>query len=87
MAEVPAFERDKAKARISDYVQEKFRGMMLTTEVTNSNRVITRTPHGNLFGYVQRDHELHAVRHDQWQIAWAHAVDGNVHALLQPVMA
>ncbi|MBK8904442.1 MAG: hypothetical protein IPM53_24905 [Anaerolineaceae bacterium] len=84
MADVPPVERNQAKARIADYVQERFRGMMLTTEVTNNDRVVTRTPHGNLFGYVQKDHELAAIRHDQWRIAWAHAIDGNVLAVLEP---
>ena len=84
MSDVPPAQREQAKARIADYVQEKFRGMMLFTEVTDNNRVITRTPQGNLFGYVQRDHELHAVRYDQWRIAWAHAIDGNVLAVLEP---
>jgi hypothetical protein len=84
MSDIPAGEREQAKARIADYVQSRFRGMMLTTEVTDNNRVITRTPHGNLFGYVQRDHELYAIRHDQWRIAWAHAIDGNVLAILEP---
>ncbi|MBK8989950.1 MAG: hypothetical protein IPM39_28470 [Chloroflexi bacterium] len=42
--------------------------MILTTEVTDSNRVVTRTPHGNLFGYA-KDHELAAIRYDQWRIA------------------
>lgn len=87
MSLVPKSERDQAKACIADFVQDKFRGMMLTTEVTDGNRVVTRTPHGNLFGYVQRDHELAAIRHDQWRIAWAHVVDGNVHAILQPAEA
>ncbi|MBX3059874.1 MAG: hypothetical protein KF770_25760, partial [Anaerolineae bacterium] len=87
MSLVPKPERAQAKARIADFVQDKFRGMMLTTEVTDNNRVVTRTPHGNLFGYVQRDHELAAIRHDQWRIAWAHVVDGNVHAILQPAEA
>jgi hypothetical protein len=86
MSDVPPVERDQAKARIADYVQDKFRGMMLFTEVTDNNRVVTRTPHGNLFGYVQRDHELHAIRHDQWQIAWATAVDGNLLAVLAPAV-
>jgi len=58
--------------------------MLLTTAVTDADRVITRTPRGNLFGYVQRDHELAAVRHDRWRIAWAMAVDGNVRAILEP---
>ncbi|NKQ37568.1 MAG: hypothetical protein HF973_18385 [Chloroflexi bacterium] len=84
MSDVPAAQRDQAKARIADFVQDKFRGMMLFTEVTDNNRVITRTPYGNLFGYVQRDHELHAVRYDQWRIAWAHAIDGDVLAVLEP---
>lgn len=83
MSDVPPAERDQAKARIADFVQDGFRGMMLFTEVTDANRVITRTPHGNLFGYVQKDHELAAIRHDRWQIAWATAVDGNVMAILQ----
>ena len=86
MGDVPPVQRDQAKARIADFVQDQFRGMMLFTEVTDNNRVITRTPQGNLFGYVQRDHELHAVRHDQWQIAWATAVDGNVLAVLAPAV-
>ncbi len=87
MSDVPPAERDQAKARIADFVQERFRGLLLTTEVTDGNRVITRTAHGNLFGYVQRDHELAAIRYDQWRIAWAHVVDGNVHAILEPAAA
>jgi hypothetical protein len=87
MGDVPAAERDQAKARIADYVQDQFRGMMLFTEVTDNNRVVTRTPHGNLFGHVQKDHELAAIRHDQWQIAWATAIDGNVYSILEPVLA
>jgi hypothetical protein len=87
MSEVPAEERQKAKARIADFVQDQFRDMLLFTEVTDENRVVTRTPHGNLFGYVQRDHELAAVRYDQWRIAWAYAVDGNVWAVLAPAAA
>ncbi|MCP4416465.1 MAG: hypothetical protein GY805_07575, partial [Chloroflexi bacterium] len=91
MGDVPPAERKQAKTRIANYVQEQFLGMLLTTEVhdsgSNELRIITRTPQGNLFGYVQRDHELAAVRYDQWRIAFATAVDGNVHAVLQPVMA
>jgi hypothetical protein len=84
MSDVPPAARDQAKARIADFVQDQFRGMMLTTEVTDNDRVVTRTPQGNLFGYVQRDHELAAIRYDQWRIAWAHAIDGNVLAVLEP---
>jgi hypothetical protein len=84
MTDVPPAERSQAKARIADYVQDAFRGLLLTTEVMDNNRVITRTPQGNLFGYVQKDHELAAIRYDQWRIAWAHAIDGNVLAVLEP---
>jgi hypothetical protein len=84
---VPKPQRDLAKARIADFVQDKFRGMTLFTEVTDTNRVVTRTPQGNLFGYVQKEHELAAVRHDQWRIAWAHVIDGNVCAILEPISA
>ncbi|MCB9005780.1 MAG: hypothetical protein H6656_00070 [Ardenticatenaceae bacterium] len=84
MADVPLTERTQAKARIADYVQDAFRGLLLTTEVMDNDRVVTRTPQGNLFGYVQRDHELAAIRYDQWRIAWAHAIDGNVLAVLEP---
>jgi hypothetical protein len=83
MSQVPASEREQAKARIADFVQNEFLGLTLSTEVTDENRVITRTPYGNLFGYVQRDHELAAVRHDRWRIAWATASDGNVLAILE----
>jgi hypothetical protein len=86
MSDVPTAERDQAKARIADFVQDKFRGMMLFTEVTDNNRVVTRTPHGNLFGYVQRDHELAAIRYDQWRIAWATAIDGNLLSVLTPAV-
>lgn len=87
MGDVPKDLREHAKARIADFVQDKFRGMMLYTQITDNDRVVTRMPHGNLFGYVQRDHELAAIRHDQWRIAWAHVVDGNVYSILEPIMA
>lgn len=91
MGDVPAAERERAKARIADFVEDGFRGMLLFTEVVEGDggdlRVVTRTPHGNLFGYVQRDHELAALRYDRWRIAWATAVDGNVLAVLEPATA
>ncbi|MBK8935385.1 MAG: hypothetical protein IPM76_24315 [Chloroflexi bacterium] len=54
MSDVPPAEREQAKTRVAAYAATKFQGMALTTAVTDDNRVITRTPHGNLFGYVQR---------------------------------
>jgi hypothetical protein len=87
MSDVPADERQQAKARIADFANDQVLGLLLSTEITDQNRVITRTPQGNLFGYVQRDHELAAIRYDQWRIAWATAVDGNVWAVLDPVSA
>ncbi|MCB8980647.1 MAG: hypothetical protein H6657_24825 [Ardenticatenaceae bacterium] len=86
MADVPPTQRTQAKARIADYVQDAFRGLLLTTEVTDHDRVVTRTPQGILFGYMQKDHELAAIRYDQWRIAWAHAIDGNVLAVLEPAL-
>lgn len=83
MSQVPPVEREQAKAHLADIVQSQIQGMMLSTEVTENDRVLTRTPRGNLFGYVQPDHELVAIRHAQWRIAWAHVVDGNVHAILE----
>jgi hypothetical protein len=85
MSLMPKPIREEAKKRVADYVTERFIGMTLYTAVTDDDRVITRTEHGNLFGFVQPDHELYALRHDQWKIAWATAVDGNVRAILQPV--
>jgi hypothetical protein len=84
MSLVPKAEREQAKARIAALASDGLAGMVLTTAVTDNDRVITRTPHGNLFGYVQRDHELAAVRHDRWRIVWAMAIDGNVRAILEP---
>jgi hypothetical protein len=88
MSQVPKAEREQAKTRIADLASDGFVGMVLTTAVIDNgpqgSRVITRTPRGNLFGYVQRDHELAAVRYDRWRIAWAMAVDGNVRAILEP---
>ncbi|NLF66152.1 MAG: hypothetical protein GX579_16300, partial [Chloroflexi bacterium] len=66
MSQVPRTEREQAKARIAALAADGFVGMLLTTAVTDADRIITRTPRGNLFGYVQRDHELAAVRHDRW---------------------
>src|SRR5690606_4211129 len=86
MGQVSKAEREQAKARIAGYVTDRFVGMVLTTAVTEYNRVITHTPHGNLFGDVQRDQELYAVRHERWRFAWAMAVDGNVRAILEPAV-
>jgi hypothetical protein len=84
MSQVPKAEREQAKAHVAQLASDGFVGMVLTTAVTDNDRVITLTPRGNLFGYVQRDHELIAVRHNRWRIAWAMAVDGNVRAILEP---
>lgn len=86
MTLVSKLQRDQAKTRVAELAHRQFVGMVLETAVTDDNRLITRTPKGNLFGYVHRDHELLAVRHSQWRIAWATAVDGNVRAILQPVV-
>lgn len=83
MGDVPLAVRQQAKERVAELAQTTWPGMTLTTHVNDNNRVVTHTPQGNLFGYVHRDHELLAVKHDQWQVAWAMALDGNVRAILR----
>lgn len=83
MSDVPPAVRQQAKERVAQLAQDQWQGLTLTTSVNDNNRVITHTPHGNLFGYVHRDHELLAVKHDQWQVAWAMVLDGNVRAILR----
>lgn len=87
MGDIPQERRAWAKGRIADLVQAQFRGLLLTTEVTDDLRLVTRTAQGNLFGYVQRGQEMALLAHGQWQIAWATAEDGNVWALLTPAAA
>lgn len=86
MSDVSPTDREKAKTRVAELAQSRFVNMVLRTAVADDNRIITRTPHGNLFGYVQKGQELLAARHETWRIAWATAVDGNVRAILQPVV-
>lgn len=85
MSQVPKTEREQAKVLVAALAQNQWHGLTLTSEVTPDERVVTRTPQGNLFGYVRRDQELLAVRHRQWRIVWATAFDGNVQAILQAV--
>ncbi|MEZ4641676.1 MAG: hypothetical protein R3E31_02865 [Chloroflexota bacterium] len=87
MGDIPQARRAWAKERIADLVQARFRGLLLTTEVTDDLRLVARTAQGNLFGYVQRGQEMALLAHAQWQIAWATAEDGNVWALLTPAAA
>ncbi len=84
MSDVSSAAREKAKTHIAALAEDKFVGMVLETAVTETHRVATYTSHGNLFGYVQKGQELLAARHNQWRIAWATAVDGNIRAILTP---
>jgi len=74
-----------AKARVAEMAAKQFVGTRLTTQVTDDDRVVAWTEHDNLFGYVARGQELLAARQPIWEIAWAMAVDGNVHAILRPL--
>ena len=85
MGDVPLAVRQRAKERVAELAQKQWPGLVLSTTVNADNRVVTHTSQGNLFGFVHRDHELMAVKHRQWQIAWAMALDGNVRAILRSV--
>jgi hypothetical protein len=85
MNQVPLSARKAAKQRVSELAAGTFIGMRLTTEVTDNGRVVTRTNHGNLFGFVKPGQELLAVRSKAWEIVWALATDGNVQAIVRPV--
>ncbi len=73
--------RDKAKARIAA-MADSLSGTILHTAVTDDNRIITHTEHGNLFGYVKRGQELRAAASKSWKIIHAVETDGNILAVL-----
>ncbi|MGB0384732.1 MAG: hypothetical protein ACPGWR_07905 [Ardenticatenaceae bacterium] len=75
--------RDKAKAVIAKLTDTKFIKMVLIME-KKGNRLVARTTQGNLFGYIEKGHEKRLGSHRTWQIEWATATDGNVHAILRP---
>jgi hypothetical protein len=83
MGQVPKPVRDRAKARVAALAAGRFRGLTLTLERTAAGRVVARTPHGNLFGWVPASQEARVSQRRTWRIAYATAVDGNVHAVLQ----
>lgn len=51
------------------------------------DRFVAHTQQGNLFGFIEKGHEKRLRGHQTWQVEWATATDGNVHAILRPVAA
>ena len=51
------------------------------------DRFVAHTTQGNLFGFIEKGHEKRLRGHQAWQIEWATATDGNVHAILRPIAA
>jgi hypothetical protein len=85
MGLVPKLVRDQAKARIAALAAGRFRGLPLTLERTEADRVVARTSRGNLFGWVPASQEVRLAQHQTWRIVYATAVDGNLHAILQAI--
>lgn len=82
MSDVPAALRDRAKAKIEEIAASSLLGTVLETAVTDNDRIITKTQHGNLFGYVQKGQELIAAASSRWSIQSAIAQDGNLFAVV-----
>lgn len=85
MSDIPKATRNQAKLRTKRLADRAFNNLRLFIRVTDEDRVVAYTEHGNLFGYVATGQELHAVRRDCWQIVQARAKDGNVSAVLMPI--
>ena len=83
MGLIPKEIRNQAKAAIAKLTDTKFVGMVLIIE-KKRDRLIARTTQGNLFGFIQKGHENRLQGQWAWQIEWATATDGNVHAILRP---
>ncbi len=82
MSQVPPAVRKQVKAKVKQLAATTFTGMPLTIRRDENGRAVAVTKRGNLFGYVKRSHEVLACRQEEWRIAWATAVDGNVNAIL-----
>ena len=85
MSLVPVDVREKVKAKIASMAETKFTRMVLTMEDASNGRLQAVTEHGNVFGYVAKNHMAAANQHETWKVAWATAVDGNINAILLPV--
>ena len=86
MGLIPKEVRNQAKAVIAKLTDTKFIGMVLIME-RKGNRLVAHTTQSNLFGFIEKGHEKRLGRHRTWQIEWATATDGNVHAILRPAVA
>ncbi len=86
MGLIPKDVRNQAKEVIAKLTDSKFIGMELIVE-KRGERFVAHTTQGNLFGFIEKGHEQRLRGHRAWQIEWATATDGNVHAILRPVTA
>ena len=86
MGLIPKEIRNQAKEVIAKLTDSKFIGMELVME-RKGDRFVAHTTQGNLFGFIEKGHEKRLRDHQTWQIEWATATDGNVHAILRPVAA
>lgn len=85
MSQVPVNVREQVKAKIAEMAEARFTRLVLTMEDAGNGRLRAITEHGNVFGYVAKNHVAAAGKHGTWKVAWATAVDGNVNAILHPV--
>ena len=86
MGLIPKEVRNQAKEVIAKLTDSKFIGMELIIE-RRGDRFVAHTTQGNLFGFIEKGHEKRLRGHQAWQIEWATATDGNVHAILRPIAA
>ncbi|MCA9999892.1 MAG: hypothetical protein KDE56_29215, partial [Anaerolineales bacterium] len=78
MTSVPQELRERAKAKVAELANGRFLGQVITTQVTDGDRITTYTANNNLFGFVQRGQELVATASHRWSIQSAIAQDGNL---------
>ncbi len=86
MGLIPKEVRNQAKEVIAKLTDSKFIGMELVTSL-QGDRFVAHTTQGNLFGFIEKGHEKRLRGHQAWQVEWATATDGNVHAILRPACA
>lgn len=84
MSDVPPATRTWAKQQVACLAAGEWQGLRLAVRA-QEGRLVLETPHGNLFGYVQRGQEARLAARRAWRVGWATAKDGNVQLVMQPV--
>lgn len=87
MGDISAEVRESAKREVAELARRRFTGAALKVVAEDNARLVGYTARGNVFGYVQRGQESRLSKAKTWQIRWATATDGNVHAVLRAVHA